>query len=101
MATGINHVDRVVIAVAILVQAVDGIGVEVGGIIGGDEAAPFGAVISGVAVVQAGFDIVVVATVTNRGGFCYGSVAGNGAVAPRLYSTMICASSQEKASQVK
>ena len=80
MTCWINEIDRVVIAVAILVQAVDGGGVEVGSIIGGDEAAPFGAVISGVAVVQAGIFVIVIATVADRVGFCYGSIAGNGTV---------------------
>ena len=69
MATGINHVDRVVIAIAILVQAVDGIGVEVGGIIGRDEAAPLGAVVPGVAVVQTGIIVVVIAAGTTNGTF--------------------------------
>ena len=81
MSTRVGVVDGVVITVAILVQAVDGVGVEVGSIIGGDESAPFGAVISGVAVVQAGIVIVVIPTVTNRVGVCYGSIAGNGTVA--------------------
>ena len=100
MATGICVIHRVVAAIAILVQAVGGGGVEVGGIIGGDEAAPLGRVVPGVAVVQAGIFVVVIATVADGVGFCYGSVAGNGAIAPHLYSTMICAHSQEKATQI-
>ena len=95
----IHDVDGVVAAVAILVQAVDGGGIQVGSIIGGDESAPFGAVISGVAVIQTGIIVVVVATVTNGVGLRYSSIAGNGAVAIHLYSTMIYASSQEKATQ--
>jgi Na+/citrate or Na+/malate symporter len=84
-----------------LVQTVDGIGVQVGSIVGGDEAAPFGGVIPGVAVVQAGIFVVVIATITNRVGVRYSRIAGNGAVALHLYSTIIYASSQEKASQVE
>ena len=57
--------DGVIATVAILVQAVDGGGVEVGSIVGGDEAAPCRAVIPGVAVVQTGFFVVVVATIAN------------------------------------
>ena len=37
MTCWINEIDRVVIAIAILVQAVGGGGVEVGSIVGGDE----------------------------------------------------------------
>ena len=79
-----HYVDGVVAAVAILVQSVDGRGVEVGSVIGGDKASPFGGVVPGVAVVQAGFGIVVVTAVANGVGLCYGNVggfAGNGAIA--------------------
>ena len=100
MSTGVGVVDGVVITVAILVQAVDGVGVEVGGVVRRNKSAPFGGVIPGVTVVQAGIFVVVVATVADGVGFCYSSIAGNGAIAPHLYSTMICASSQEKATQV-
>ena len=55
-------IHRVIIAIAVLIQAVDGGGIQVGSVIGGDESAPFGAVISGIAVIQAGIFIVVVAT---------------------------------------
>ena len=101
MTCWINEIDRVITTVAILVQAVGGGGVEVGSIVGADKSTPFGAVIPGVAIIQAGIFVVVVATVTNGVGFCYGSVAGDGTVAPHLYSTMICASSQEKATRNK
>jgi len=85
MSTRVGVVDRIVATVAILVQAVDGIGIEVGGIIGADKASPLGGVVPGVAVVQTGFFVVVIATVTDRVGLCYGNVggfAGNGAVTP-------------------
>ena len=62
-------------------------GIEIRSVIGGDEASPFGAVISGIAVVQAGFGIVVVTTVTDGVGVCYGnvgSIAGDGAIAPGI-----------------
>ena len=87
-----------------MVLTVDGIGVQVGGIIGGDEAAPLGGVIPGVAVIQAGIFVVVIATIANRVGLRHsniGGFTGNGAVAPRIYFTMIYASSQEKATQIK
>ena len=101
MTTGVTIIDRIITTIAILVQSVDGEGVEVGGIIGGDESTPFGAVIPGVAVIQAGIFIVVVATIANGVGFCNSSIAGDGKIAPRLYSTMICTNSQEKATQAK
>ena len=84
MSTGVGVVDGVVAAVAILVQSVDGVGVEVGGVVGRDKSSPLGAVIPGVAVVQAGIVIVVVATIANRVGFCYGSIARDGAIAPGI-----------------
>ena len=52
MSTGVCIIHWIVIAIAIQVQAVGGFGIEVGGIIGRDESAPFGAVIPGVAVIQ-------------------------------------------------
>ena len=100
MATRVVVIDGIIAAVAILVQAVGGLGIEIRSVIGGNEASPFGAVISGIAVVQAGFFIVVVATIANGGGFCYGSIARDGVIAPQLYSTIIFTCSQEKASQV-
>lgn len=74
---------RIIAAMAIEVQAVDGFGGEVGSIIGRDKSAPFGAVISGVAVIQAGVVIVVIAAIANGVGLC-------------LHSTIFPASSQEK-----
>ena len=65
MSTGICEIDRIVIAIAIQVQAVDGFGVQVGGIVGRDKSAPFGGVIPGVAVIQASVISSVIATVTN------------------------------------
>jgi hypothetical protein len=99
MATGINHIDRVITTIAILVQAVDGVGVEVGGIIGADKAAPLGRIVPGIAVVQAGIFVVVVAAIADRVGFCDRRIAGNGAVTLQLYSTIICSNRQEKASR--
>ena len=85
MAAGILVIHGIIIAIAIQVQAVDGFGVQVGGIVGRDESAPFGRVVSGVTVIEASVGIVVITTVTNGVGIgnCgVGSVAGNGAVAP-------------------
>ena len=84
MPSGIAVIDRIVIAVTVQVQAVDGGGVEVGSVVRADEAAPLRAVISGIAVVQAGFFVVVVTTVTNGVGFCDRRVAGNSAVTPSV-----------------
>ena len=77
--------NRVVIAIAIQVQAIDGFGAEICGVVRRDEPSPLGAVVSGVAVVQAGVVIVVIATVTDGVGVCHivaGGLAGIGAVAP-------------------
>ena len=82
-----------------MVQAVGGAGVEVGSIVRADEAAPLGRIVPGIAIIQAGIIVVVVATIANRVGVCNGGVAGNGAVALQLYFTIIYARSQEKASQ--
>ena len=65
MTAGICEIDGIIITIAIQVQTVDGFGVQVGGIVGRDKSAPFGGVIPGVAVVQAGIVIVVIATVTD------------------------------------
>ena len=69
----IRVIHRIVIAIAIQVQTVDGFGVQVGSIIGGEESAPFGAIIAGIAVVQAGVVIVVITAVTD--GICVGDRA--------------------------
>ena len=71
MSTRVCKIDRIIVAIAIQVQAVDGVGIEVGGIVRRDESAPFGAVITGVAVVRAGIFIIVIATTTNRVGLTY------------------------------
>jgi hypothetical protein len=65
MTARVTIVDRIIAAIAIQVQAVDGFGVQVGGIVGRDESAPFGGVIPGVAVIQASVISSVIATVTN------------------------------------
>ncbi len=64
MAARINKVHRVVIAIAIQIQAIGGFGVEVDGIVGVDESAPLGAVISGVAIIQAGVIRAIIAIST-------------------------------------
>ena len=57
---------------AIEVQAVDGFGIQVSGIVGGDESAPFGGVIPGVAIIQAGIVRTVIATEAKNG--CFGGL---------------------------
>ena len=71
MTRRIGVVHRIVIAIAIQVQAIDGFGIQVGSIVGRDEPTPFGAVISGVAIIQTGIGIVVIPTTTNRVGLTY------------------------------
>ena len=65
MTARVNEVYWVVIAIAIQVQAIDGFGVQVCGIIRRDKSAPLGAIITGVAVVKARVVIVVIATVAD------------------------------------
>ena len=57
----------IIITIAIEVQAVDRFGVEVGGIVRRDESAPFGAVIPGVAIIQAGIISTTIAAGTKMG----------------------------------
>ena len=84
MSTGIRVIHRIIIAIAVEIQAVDGFGIEVGGIVGADETAPLGGVIPGIAVIQAGVVIVVIATVTDGVGIgdgCVGGAGSDGAIA--------------------
>ena len=67
MSTRIRVIHRVVIAIAIQVQTVDGFGGQVGCIIGRDESAPFRGVVPGVAVMQAGVVGIILATGTKIG----------------------------------
>jgi hypothetical protein len=91
MAAWVNEVDRVIIAITIQVQAVDGFGVEVGGISGADEAVPFGAIISGVQIIQAGIVRTIIAARIKR-------VLWR-PLLRHTYFTIFYARSQEKASQ--
>ena len=87
MAARVGVVDGVITAVAILVQAVGGLGIQVGSIIGGDESSPFGGIVPGIAVVQAGIVIEVISSVTNGvgvGNIIIGSLRRNSAVAPGI-----------------
>ena len=59
----IYPVDRIVSAIGIEVQAIDGIGVKVTDVVNRDESSDFGVVVTALQVVQLGFGIVVIATV--------------------------------------
>ena len=78
MSAGIRVIHRIIIAIAVEIQAVDRFGVQVGGIVGRDESAPLGGVVPGVAVIQAGVVIVVIATVANGVSVGNGSISGAG-----------------------
>ena len=87
MSTRIGIIHRIIIAIAIQVQAVGGFRIQVGSVVGGDKSAPFGAVVSGVAVIQAGVVIVVVTTVTDGvgvGNVVISGFAGDGAITPGI-----------------
>lgn len=71
MSTRVCVINRIVIAIAIQVQAVGGFGVQVGGIIGRDKSAPFGGIIPSVAVIEAGVIVVVITAITNGVGLAY------------------------------
>ena len=84
MTARVTIVDRIIAAIAIQVQAVGGFWIQVGGIVGRDKSAPFGGVIPGVAIIQAGIVIEVIPPVTDRVCVGDGSISGagsNGAVA--------------------
>ena len=67
MPARIYIIYRIIIAIAIEVQTVDRFGVQVGGIVGRDESAPFGRVVSGVTVIEASVIRTILATRTKRG----------------------------------
>ena len=89
MSTRIDIVNGIITAVAIEVQAVYGFGVEVGGIVGRDKSAPFGGVIPGVAVIQAGIVIVVITAVTDGVGIGNGSISGAGSDGAVAYTYIL------------
>ena len=88
-STGIHAVNGIIIAIAVQVQAVDGFGVEVGCIIGRDESAPFGGVIPGIAIIEAGIVIEVIATVTDGVGIGNGSISGAGSDGAVAYTYIL------------
>ena len=77
MSTRVNNIYRIIAAIAIQVQSIDGFGIQVGSVVRGDESAPLGGVIPSVAVVQTRIVIVVIATVTD--GVCVGDGVVGGA----------------------
>ena len=84
MARRIRVIHRVIIAIAIEIQAVDILSIEICGVIGGDKSVPFGGIIPGVAIIQAGVIVVVVTPVADGVSIGDGVVGGlgrNGAVA--------------------
>ena len=92
MSARITVIDRIIAAIAVEIQAVGGFGVEVGGIIGRDKSTPFGRIIPGVAVVQTGVVIVVIAAVANGVGVCnsaVGSFSGNRAITPGIVEVLV------------
>jgi hypothetical protein len=84
MPAWVNEVHRIIATIAIQVQTVDGFGVQVGSVIRGDKSSPLGAIIPGVAVIQASVVIEVIATVTDGVGIgdgCVGGAGSDGAIA--------------------
>ena len=73
MTTRVKKVHRIIITITVTIQAIDGFGVQVGGIIGRDESSPLGGVIPGVAIIQAGIISIVIATVMNMDDFATSS----------------------------
>jgi hypothetical protein len=68
--TGITH--RIIFVIAIQVQAIGKIVIQVGGVVRADKPMPLGAVISCVAVIQAGVIRTVIATEAKNG--CFGGL---------------------------
>ena len=85
MPTRINIIDRIIIAIAILVQPIEAVGIEISRIVGANESAPGRGVVTGIEIIQPGFLVVIVPAVSDR---VYSrNVAGvkrDGAVAPRI-----------------
>ena len=67
MAAWVNEVHRIIIAIAIQIQTIDGFGVYVGSVVGANESAPFGRVIPGITVIQTGVIRAIIATGTKTG----------------------------------
>jgi hypothetical protein len=65
VSTRVNNIYRIIAAITIQVQTVDGFGVQVGGIVRGDEAAPLRRVIAGVTVVQTRIVVAIVTAIDN------------------------------------
>ena len=65
LSARIGIIDRIIIAIAIQVQAVGGFGIQVAGIIRGDESSPLGVIVAGVQVIQPGLPVVVIAAVAD------------------------------------
>jgi hypothetical protein len=78
MPAWVNEVHRIIATIAIQVQTVDGFGVQVGSVIRGDKSSPLGAIIPGVAVIQASVVIVVITAVTDGVGIGDSDVGGAG-----------------------
>ena len=91
MPTRVTIIYRIIIAIAIEVQAVGGFGVQVGGVIRRDKSPPFRRIVPGVAVVQAGVICTILATGRKR--VLWRSLLRH------TYFTIFPAHSQEKASQ--
>ena len=91
MSTGVCVIHRIIIAIAIQIQAVGGIGVEVGGIVRRDESSPLRGIVPGVAVVEASIVIVVITAIADGVGVGYGIVGSfgrNRAVAPSVVNVL-------------
>ena len=65
MSTRVCIIHWIIIAIAIEIQSIDGFGVDIDGIIRGDESSPLGVIVAGVQVIQPGLPVVVIATVAD------------------------------------
>ncbi len=87
ICTAICNSNGIIASIHILIQPIDGFGVEIFGTIGRNKSSPFGAVITGIQIIQAGIAVVVIATVANGVAYSDGScVMNNRTVAPGIVS---------------
>ena len=71
MSTRIAVANRIVIAIAIEIQSIDGFGVQVGGVIRRDKSAPIGGIVPGVAIIQTGVIRTIIAASIKKGAFAH------------------------------
>jgi len=65
MPTWIGIVDGIIITIAIQIQPIEAVGIEISRIIRRDESSPFGAIVTRIEIVQAGILVVIVTAISD------------------------------------